>query len=336
MEEPCTADDLAELASSTPFWIQASRQIVGWLPMQHVPLEEPFFDQSVEEFRRSQPACEATITGLDRLTDLARTERGLAPSGFIFHMSRCGSTAVAQALAATKRILVVSEAQPVNALLVMPRTVGGIATARDGWLRSLLSLLGRPRTGAESRFVVKLTSWNALFLADLRALFPDVPWLFLFRNPIEVLVSLVERPPGWIASPIPGGGERSGAAGRELLEEMAARKLASFCDRALASADARSLFFDYGDLDPEGLSRILAHFAISLTPVEMEAARGSLRHDAKSRMPARFQDDSRRKRERASAASRQAAEGRLAEIHQRLQLAAKAQGQPPPAATCGD
>ena len=38
-------------------------------------------------------------------------------------------------------------------------------------------------------YFVKFDSWNTLDLALIRRAFPDVPWIFLYRDPVEVIVS---------------------------------------------------------------------------------------------------------------------------------------------------
>ena len=66
-----------------------------------------------------QPALPATDS-IDVLLEWQEQSPGLPPSGFIFHMSRCGSTLAARMLAASPRNIVLSEADPIDYVLRAP------------------------------------------------------------------------------------------------------------------------------------------------------------------------------------------------------------------------
>ncbi len=105
-------------------------------------------------------------------------------------MSRCGSTLLSQMLAALPEHVVLSEAGPLDTVLQLHfREPSVTDEERIGLLRAMMSALGQPRTGRERRLFVKLDSWHTLHLPLIRRAFPGVPWIFLFRNPVEVLVS---------------------------------------------------------------------------------------------------------------------------------------------------
>ena len=53
-------------------------------------------------------------TPVEVLTRWREERPGLAPTGFVFHLSRCGSTLVSQMLAALPQNVVLSEAGPIN------------------------------------------------------------------------------------------------------------------------------------------------------------------------------------------------------------------------------
>jgi hypothetical protein len=44
----------------------------------------------------------------------------------------------------------------------------------------------------------KLSSWNVLAAAKLLALQPSTPWIFLYRDPVEVAVSELRAAGGWL------------------------------------------------------------------------------------------------------------------------------------------
>jgi hypothetical protein len=56
-------------------------------------------------------------------------------------------------------------------------------------LRAVVGALGRDRLGGAGHYIVKLDSWHTLALPLFRLAFPDTPWVFLYRDPVEILVS---------------------------------------------------------------------------------------------------------------------------------------------------
>jgi len=68
-------------------------------------------------------------------------------------MSRCGSTLVAQMLAALPQAVVISEAAPIDEVIQAGREIPGLSLAEQaGWLRSIASVLGQPRNGEDLYF----------------------------------------------------------------------------------------------------------------------------------------------------------------------------------------
>ena len=168
---------------------------VDWCYMGGRRLADPFFDQTVNQcFRHPANVLFQHETPMSALGELHERSVGLAPSGFIFHASRCGSTLVSQMLAALPENVVISEAGPVDAVLRSQMRNPAISEEqRVLWLRWLLNALGQRRFAAEKRFFVKFECWQVLLLPLIRRAFPDVPWIFLYRNPVEVMVSHQNR-----------------------------------------------------------------------------------------------------------------------------------------------
>ncbi len=278
-----------DLAGWTPIRARArgSELDVEWRWLDSVPFREPFFVETV------QLALERPFTLLfpreTTIDELAALEPGLEPNGFILHMSRCGSTLVTQMLAAVPEFLVLSEPLLVNDVLRAPAP----DDERIRRLRLAVRALGRRRTGAERAYVLKLDPWATYDLPLLRRAFPDTPWLFLSRDPVEVLVSH-RLQPGMQMLPtvVPPElfGTDLGTASMLSFEEYGALVLGAGCRQALAYRDERALFLDYRELLDGGFERVLDWFDIDAGDTEraaMEAARG---RDAKN--PSRtFTDD---------------------------------------------
>ena len=154
--------------------------MVDWRYTAGVQFDDPFFVQTVER-------CLADPfnllfhheTSIDELGRSAARHPGLPPAGFIFHLSRCGSTLVSQMLAALPQHLVVSEAAPIDTVL---------QSAQPEWLQWIVGALGQPRNDGQRRMFVKFDAWATRHLSVIRQAFPTVPWIFLYRDPVEVLV----------------------------------------------------------------------------------------------------------------------------------------------------
>jgi hypothetical protein len=171
--------------------VVGARSVVRWIERPDAPSTMPSFARMTHALLAS--GARQRVTPLEALL----TVEGSNPVGFVAHLSRCGSTLLMQSLTVGDCIAPVSEATPVNQLLMR----GDVpAHERAALLRGLMRALA-PRCGAPTELpsLVKLTSWNVLFLDVIRAAFPDTPWLFLYREPLEALASHEARPARWIA-----------------------------------------------------------------------------------------------------------------------------------------
>lgn len=128
----------------------------------------------------------------DLLLERAQKRPGLPLSGIIFHMSRCGSTLAAQSLAALPDSVVLSEPEPVDTLLKWQPPAA--------MLRGLLAAMGQARRSSDRRLFLKTNCEHMLHIDRLLAAFPGTPWIFMYRDPLEVLVSQ-QRMPGWLQVP---------------------------------------------------------------------------------------------------------------------------------------
>ena len=296
---------------------QGPEPVVEWCHLGRARFTHPFFDGTI------QPALETPFNRLFRhhttmaaLADWAARSPGIPPSGFVLHMSRCGSTVISQMLAALPGNVVISEAGPLDAIArAYLRTPSATLAQRVEWLRCMVSALGQPRSGEESRYFIKFDARTTLELPLLRQAFPRVPWVFVYRDPVEVLVSLENSPN---AMTTPGMGENL-AGMLAPPEEYAARVLGRLCDAAIAHFPAGGgLLVNYNQI-PDIVCRALpAHFGIdwdSASIARMKEA--SLQH---AKHPGRrFASDSARRQAEASPAIRLAAQLWAAPQYQKLE-----------------
>src|SRR3954471_4489939 len=152
---PAPGDWLPTAVASTPRGLR-----VEWAHFAGAPLSDSFFDVSVQR-ARARPFNRAFRFATPLLMDEARP-----PDGFVFHQTRCGSTALARMLAAIPGTVSLSEPAPVDAALRVSE-----APERGRGLRSIADTVSRRAERAGGPFVVKTDGWHSLFLPAFRAAF---------------------------------------------------------------------------------------------------------------------------------------------------------------------
>lgn len=313
----------------TPGWLPAEvaqvdgRATVAWLRFGRRRLSEPFYDDSLVR-RRFLPFNRlfAVRTALDDLETWAAALPALEPSGLIFHMSRCGSTLAAQMLAAAPAHVVVSEAPPISAITQRDDLDDD---AKVALLRAMAAALGQARNG-ESRLFLKLDCWHSRDLPLFRRAFPDTPWVFLYREPVEVMVSQTRRrgaqmapslvPPSTFGIDLPDGVPD---------EDYCARVLAAVCEGAARHARlGGGRLVNYRQLPEALFTEILPHFGAAASEAELQAMRAAAARDAKTPEQA-FAPDVQDKQRAATATLRAICARRLDAAYQRLEAMRTAQ-----------
>jgi hypothetical protein len=279
--------DAASLRGWTPVWVRASgaEPVVDWALVEG-PFTESFFVQTADRaMRHPFNQVFARRTPLRDIERFREVSPGIAPTGFVFHMSRCGSTLIAQMLAQLSSTIVLSEAQPLDALLRL-RGQGVDDVTLIGWLRGMVSALGQPRA-RERRLFVKFHAWHVLELPFLARAFPEVPWVFVFREPRDVLRSQF-RIPGSELDPAATSPSYLGLDFADAValgpERFGTRVIAAFCAAALRHAGTgRSAFVDYAALPEIAVSRLLDFFSVQPCSPEIERMRHAAGRDTKSK-----------------------------------------------------
>jgi hypothetical protein len=312
---------LDTLPGYIPMQLRANGSMVeiDWCFAGNAPLLGPFFDDSIRELltlpfnRLFRPS-----TGIDMLEKLVQSGQCAMPGAFIFHLSRCGSTLLAQMLAADASNIVLSEAPPLDRILradIAP-------DLKQHWFYHMLLALARKRDERAKRAIVKCDSWHMKHLPLIAQTFPGVPWLFLYRDPLEVLVSnLTQRS----AQTLPGAPdnlpEGVGLVDALLMpdEQFIALKIASIMRDALSHAGrAGALFVNYRDLANAAFPRILAHFALTPDAPVLAAMLAKTEFNAKQPR-SHFSADSAQKQAGASGRARHYSETLLMPLYQQLE-----------------
>jgi hypothetical protein len=229
--------------------------------------------------------------------------------------------------ASSEKNIVISEPPPVDFILRSNLKNPEITDEqRIRWLRWIIGALGRKRNAGETRYFIKFDSWSTFDLALIERAFPDVPWIFLYRNPVEVIVSQMKQRG---AQMIPGVIERilPGLDTADILrmppEEYCARILARICESALKHLPRRNaLPVNYAQLPEAVATTILEHFRAPYAPEDIEQMQNAAQFDAKTPQMD-FVPDSETKKRQASDAAQKAAENWVNPLYEELESARK-------------
>jgi hypothetical protein len=312
--------------------------LVRWVEFGATPLADPFFDHTVDRLRTATPPAREIETDLDTMVRLTRLNT-IRPAGFIFHLSHCGSTLIANALKTCDRAVVVSESRAVTRLL-RNRTQGLSPYLTQSWdrtrrtlLNALCSLFAHYRTGQPQPLVLKFVSLDILSMAVVRSYWPDVPCIVVIRDPVEIMVTILKGG-GWmtfkdhpdLAAEVFGWKDLPRSSKEMVPEEFCARVLGSLCASALHALGDRCAVLDYVDVRPDSVHEIAAFFGIEL-PGERNAV--ELVFNSYAKDPAktvRFRDDRERKQKLATVLVRSAANQWVMESYSELRRWKRADG----------
>jgi hypothetical protein len=228
-------------------------------------------------------------------------------------------------LAALARNVVISEAGPIDSVLRAKfREASLTDEERTDWLRWIVSALGQRRAGDEKHLFIKFDSWSVMDFPLIRRAYPAVPWVFLYRNPVEVLVSQLGHRG---AHMVPGGiePEHFGMKLDEVIqmppEEYCARVLARICEAALQNHQIfPGKMINYDQLPEAVWTGVADFFGVEVSDADMATFRLVAKVDAKN-PGLGFESDSQAKRNKASETARVTAAGWLAPLYEQLETA---------------
>lgn len=291
---------------------------IDWAHFAGRPLDAPFYEDSLR--RAANAPFNRVFRYRTPLGDFAAAARegARAPSGLVFHMSRCGSTLVSRMLAAVPGHIALSEPAPLDLILQLPY----LCRIDPGWhlqlAAAMIGALGRDRTGDARHLFLKTDSWHMLALPLFRAAFPGVPWVFLYRDPLEVMVSQARRPGVQaVEGGLPPGILRldPGPPGQPL--DYTARVIERTCAAAIAQRDQGGLLINYTELPDAVFTRILPHFGIAPDDAMRAAMTAATGRDAKTGDA--FTGDGKAKQAEASEEVRAITERHLSGIHAEME-----------------
>mmetsp|Transcript_16967 Transcript_16967/g.28177 ORF Transcript_16967/g.28177 Transcript_16967/m.28177 type:complete len:594 (+) Transcript_16967:164-1945(+) len=140
------------------------------------------------------PGVGGIIAGASSNTIPSTPVKTLQLGGFVFHESRCGSTLVSNLLVASnpQAHRVYSESSPpITALRACP--VGDLSCSipkQTSLLHDVVYLMSRSQARDETHVFFKIQSVGAHSMAAItQHAFPTTPWIFVYRDPVEVIMS---------------------------------------------------------------------------------------------------------------------------------------------------
>jgi len=289
---------------------------VLWADLGEHPFREWQFMYSIEALAREKAIGDAFATDFSILRDDRILADPIAPSGFMFHISRCGSTLTAKALARSPRHVVINQGGPLQR--------GFWATITSDWtrdakpnaenlkaFRNLVLAMARRRRPEQDRSFVKFISWNTLYMDFVHRAFPDVPALFLYRDPVEVIASVLRETSAVLwAKGRRQAGFLTGLDWRETAEMDDVTYLATcFAQylRAAGQAPAGATLVNYTDINPQNFPAMMSD-GLNFDPDESELAlmTEQFRFHSKDDSDAQqFRPDGAEKRASLSAADRE-------------------------------
>ena len=256
------------------FW-QGTEPYSDWCYVGDRSVSGPSFSEIIDPLLRlpfNQVFRHQTPTG--QLKEWQTVSPGLYPAAFIFHVSYCGSKLVSETLASLPSNLVLSEVGVIDSTLRTESDLNNIAEElRIEWLRSTISALAQPTLGEDHLFIT-LNSWNLISADLIRQVYPDVPWIILYRDPLDVLAShLNSRDVNMIPDLMDPGlfGISRDAAAAMTLDEYCVRVLQSiYAQIQNYIDDSRCMFVGYGELADAVWSRMTKFAGLSLTAAEVQ------------------------------------------------------------------
>ncbi len=280
---------------------------VTFVPIRTSDFVEPFVHETLANHTNVEQT--EIFYPWEKLTPYLSAVVGAKPAGLILHAARVGSTLQIVCLRCAKQLAAYSEPTVVNDLLyslLIPAQTRAWRPEMVAALRFVVDLIGQH---ADGPFVLKLRSWNSLFAPLINEAFPETPWVFTVRNPVEVGVSVERRPPTWMRAftepnnPfLPFAAAHGDPTSRETYFSA---MFASFCD-AIGDIDKRlGRVVRYEDLPNAVWGLVCPHFGIPIGIDEVDQIKSVARYDAKR--GGVFVPDAQRKQAAASVALRDAA-----------------------------
>lgn len=229
--------------------LQPEQPLCRWLYTGQKPFTEPFFDDTIHICRGMAASSLHVASGLSLLPSWSETIPTTEPAAFIFHISRCGSTLLAQLLGMDPENIALAEVPFFDEILRAPyRQQEHPPFSQPDILRAAIRFYGQVRLGPEKRCIVKTDSWHIFFYKMLRDMYPGIPFILLYRKPAEVIRSHqkqrgMQAVPGVIEKAIFGFDDNTTTHLDEYMALVMEKYLSLFLE--ISSGDKHTLLVNY-------------------------------------------------------------------------------------------
>lgn len=153
-----------------------------WRDLSGVDLNTPFFEDAIRRARPEWP--EQRQSSLRDLGEISLPP-AIAPTAFIFHTSRSGSTLLTQLLSCLDGSVAISEPPIIDEILMLRKGDEEEVVL----IRQMVRVLGQQRSASDRWFFIKHDSWHLRWLPLIHQAFPATPCFLCFRDPVEILWS---------------------------------------------------------------------------------------------------------------------------------------------------
>ena len=255
-----------------------------WLNTYGNRFTEPFFDETILKCRSTHTRnyTFSSVSDLEMPMTWAHDLNEVEPAAFIFHISRCGSTLVSQLLATSAENIVLSEVPFFDDILRLPFKEPDF---KETEINSLLTTafkyysqeITKPTTSfgeKEKHLFIKADSWHIFFYRQLRQLYPNVPFILIYRRPDEVFRSH-HKVPGMQAVPGMLEPQLFGFKAEEIGHDAGiylANVLTSYLSKYLeiAANDNKCLFLNYNEGPMQMIKKVAAFSNVHLSQEDLQ------------------------------------------------------------------
>lgn len=262
------------------------QQSCCWLDTFGLPFIEPFFEETINKCRltNNQYTRPVVTSNPEMITKWAQRLTDVVPDMLIFHISRCGSTLLSQMFAGFSDFTVLSEVPFFDEILRLQFKPGRKLADIPSLLHAAIKFYVRQQD--PKKIVIKTDSWHLFFYEQLRKIYPDTPFILLYRRPEEVFASQQKQPgmhtvPGIIEPEVFSFSRddipysKPGIYFASVLESYFRQML------VISQKDSNTLLVNYHDRPFAMMEQITGFTRIALTPEDMERIKTRSRFHSK-------------------------------------------------------
>jgi hypothetical protein len=270
---------LKEHMGLIPIHIDIKKKEIIWSDLGEYHFYEGFFNKSLAVyFNINKNKIITYSTDLEILLDNTLIMPFIYPSGFIFHLGRSGSTLLSKILARNRNHLMISEAAPLNQFWLIFGRIKDFDKNENlkTIYKNLLLAILRRRLLSHTYSFIKFTSYNIHFFDFINSIFPDVPSIYLYKKPNDVISSFEQKPTGLLDLPKLTLESITGLTNPDIVAIVNKQMT-----EALDIQESKLKKVAYETLNPENLNSILKYFHIKTDNKQLKIMQSQFEFDSK-------------------------------------------------------